>query len=43
MTQRNWIILAAVIVVLLIGYAVWPSGEEPATTGDATTTEESTD
>lgn len=30
MSQRNWIILAAVVAVLLIGYFVWPSSKEPA-------------
>ncbi|WP_268890799.1 hypothetical protein [Mesorhizobium xinjiangense] len=36
MNQRNWIVLAAVIVVLIIIYAVWPSDEPGANAPEAT-------
>jgi len=39
--QRNWTIIAIiVVVVLVVGYLVWPAAEEPAATDTSTTTEE---
>lgn len=30
MSQRNWIILAVVVIVLALGYVFWPSGTADA-------------
>jgi hypothetical protein len=41
MSQRNWIILAVVVIVLVGGYVLWPSSVDDAATmpaADAETT-----
>jgi hypothetical protein len=40
MNQRNWIIAAVVVIILVIGYFVWPRAEAPTETATPPATTE---